>query len=1117
MRSWKFAVFLLVASICIVGMVTTQFGEARSGGMANANYTISQCSCHGSASTATITAVSSTTTPSPGQQMTITITVSGGQQAAGQQLGVMLLTSTNAAPSADGWVIVTDSTGATAFNWNEIAWASPHTFTWTVKAPTTVGLHTLNVYTNHGGGREYVKQLQTAVTVTSASTPPSVTITQPLTGTTLSGVTNVVATITPGLSPVTSATLVMGGQTFTSPTIVGITYTWSVDTRLMPNGVTSAVVTAVSAAGTGTATTSGLVINNGPRIELVPTIGKSGIVLTITNIAGFIPGHHVKPMLGESYVGFGEYEVLADGTAQNISLILPYLNKGDYQIRVIDVDDIAQSAQASYRVVGNSPLELNMDVGSLYPLNTAFRVSCNITEEGTPYDISKCTVSASCIQSSTGTRIEISSSNILRVGSSGLSITVDLSSYGDIGMYYLQLAVADDMFQGQDMKAFQTYLIVPPDAPTGLSSVPGNSQSTISWAAPLQNGGAAIDYYVVFEDGVELGTHPSGLNWTIFGLSNGQSYTFAVVAHNLAGMGLRSSSVTTIPYTVPDAPIGLTASPGNAEVLLTWVMPPFDGGRNITNYMVYRSTSETGTYALIASIIGISCTDAARTNGLEYYYRVSAVNQAGEGSMTGAASAIPYTIPDAPIGLLVTPGDTQASLNWNAPAFNGGRAIDRFVIYQDGVALSGEPSDSSITITGLSNGHSYTFSVAAHNLAGNGSRSVAVATVPYTVPEAPTGLTVVAGNSSVNLNWTAPGFDGGRPVDHYVVFQDGVALEPHPTGNAIVISGLRNGQDYSFCVTAHNLAGEGNRSSATTATPFTVPDAPAPISLVPASSQAILNWSAPGFNGGRAIDYYLIYQDGNPLPTHQTGLGATITGLTNGQAYAFAISAHNLAGEGIQSNVMSSTPYTVPDIPRGLVAAVGNAQLQLSWTAPVFDGGRAIDYYVVFQDGVMLPAHSIDPTIVIYSLNNGQNYSFAIAAHNLAGIGAPCLLIRATPATSPGSPIGLTATPGSGKVSLAWQAPLFDGGSPIKGYHIYRGGQLVANVSASTLTFDDTTGKAGTIYTYTVVANNSEGIGLESMQISASPQADNTLLYAGIAIAVIAVIAIVVVVMRRKK
>ncbi|MEI6796179.1 MAG: hypothetical protein WCK39_04875, partial [Methanomassiliicoccales archaeon] len=81
------------------------------------------------------------------------------------------------------------------------------------------------------------------------------------------------------------------------------------------------------------------------------------------------------------------------------------------------------------------------------------------------------------------------------------------------------------------------------------------------------------------------------------------------------------------------------------------------------------------------------------------------------------------------------------------------------------------------------------------------------------------------------------------------------------------------------------------------------------------------------------------------------------------------------------------------------------------------------------------------------------------------------------------------------------------------------GSQLLTSVNASTLSYAHTNGTAGTAYTYYVVATNAVGAGANSSQVSATPQSaavDNTMLYVGIAIAIIAVIAIAVVLMRKK-
>src|SRR5207244_3202867 len=152
------------------------------------------------------------------------------------------------------------------------------------------------------------------------------------------------------------------------------------------------------------------------------------------------------------------------------------------------------------------------------------------------------------------------------------------------------------------------------------------------------------------------------------------------------------------PPTPPSAPQNLAATGGNAQVTLTWQAPASNGGSPITNYRIYRGLSP-GTETLLTTVGAVtSYTDTAVTNGVTYYYQVSAVNNAGEGPRSNAAPAPPPpppTPPGAPQGLVATAGDATVTLTWSAPSSNGGSPITNYRIYR-GTASGGETLKATI-------------------------------------------------------------------------------------------------------------------------------------------------------------------------------------------------------------------------------------------------------------------------------------------------------------------------------------------------------------------------------------------------------------------------------------
>ncbi|OWY60551.1 hypothetical protein B7486_68570, partial [cyanobacterium TDX16] len=242
------------------------------------------------------------------------------------------------------------------------------------------------------------------------------------------------------------------------------------------------------------------------------------------------------------------------------------------------------------------------------------------------------------------------------------------------------------------------------------------------------------------------------LSWTDTGRTNGTTYSYAVAAVTAAGQGATSApAVAATPRTVPGAPTGVSATPGNGQVQVAWSAPSSDGGSAITAYRVLRDGVQVHETANGSTV---SWTDTGRTNGTELEYEVIAVNVAGPGPASAVVAATPRTTPGAPTGVSATPGNSEVQLEWSAPASDGGAAVTAYRVFRGGVQVHQTASGSTLswTDTGRTNGTSYTYEVAAVNAAGQGARSSPAATAtPRTVPAAPV-LTASAGDEQIGLS-----------------------------------------------------------------------------------------------------------------------------------------------------------------------------------------------------------------------------------------------------------------------------------------------------------------------------------------------------------------------------
>ena len=262
-------------------------------------------------------------------------------------------------------------------------------------------------------------------------------------------------------------------------------------------------------------------------------------------------------------------------------------------------------------------------------------------------------------------------------------------------------------------------LITPPGAPMGATATPGNGQATISFMPPASNGGGAITLYTstCTASGQTTRIDNAGTSPIVAtGLTNGVQYSCAVTATNSAGAGAAATVLVT-PRTVPDAPMIGPATPGDAQASIAFTVPAFNGGANITAYTAICTSMTQPTRSASAASSPIVVT--SMVNGSAYSCSVTATNPAGTGAASGTVAVTPRTVPGAPTAPIGTVYDSRAIVSFIPPVSDGGSAITGYTVSCNGNSINVSGGASPITLTGLTNGVTYTCTVAANNAAGS--------------------------------------------------------------------------------------------------------------------------------------------------------------------------------------------------------------------------------------------------------------------------------------------------------------------------------------------------------------------------------------------------------------
>ncbi|MDH4262911.1 MAG: fibronectin type III domain-containing protein [Spirochaetia bacterium] len=117
------------------------------------------------------------------------------------------------------------------------------------------------------------------------------------------------------------------------------------------------------------------------------------------------------------------------------------------------------------------------------------------------------------------------------------------------------------------------------------------------------------------------------------------------------------------PLLIPAAPTGITATPSDAQITISW-QPVIDAD----SYNIYWSNGVGLTMSSGNKVSGASLpyTHSGLINGAAYYYLVTAVNAMGESAPSGISGATPNTVaPGAPANVSASPGDSKITISWS--------------------------------------------------------------------------------------------------------------------------------------------------------------------------------------------------------------------------------------------------------------------------------------------------------------------------------------------------------------------------------------------------------------------------------------------------------------------
>jgi|GEM_PF-5032417 len=292
-------------------------------------------------------------------------------------------------------------------------------------------------------------------------------------------------------------------------------------------------------------------------------------------------------------------------------------------------------------------------------------------------------------------------------------------------------------------------------------------------------------------------------------------------------------------------------------------------------------------------------------------FGLSACGSDGGGGGSGVSA------PAAPTGLTADAGGAEVNLDWDNTT-----GATSYVIYYSTSAgvtkLNGTQVTTTVSshvLSGLTNGSSYYFRVAARNSGGESALSTEVSATPQVdAPSAPTNIMVTEADSQLSISWDAS--TGATGYDLYYSTSTGVTTGDTQVANVTsphILSSLTNSTQYFLVLTATNAGGTSAISAEVSGTPLAAtaaPNAPTISALTGGYHEVIVSFSPVA--GATSYNLYYDTMTGVSSGSGTAVMGIsspyTLDGLDHGTEVFVVITAENMIGESADSNELSATP-----------------------------------------------------------------------------------------------------------------------------------------------------------------------------------------------------------------